>query len=104
LSATADTNDSTRTQTFTYDVLNRLASAHDGAHWGNTYAYDAWGNLQKVPGNPAGENFQYAADSNNHLVGYNYDAAGNMMNEGATAYVFDAENRITSAIEIYIRA
>ena len=49
--------DSTRTQTFTYDVLNRLASAHDGTHWGNTYAYDAWGNMQKIPGSPAGENF-----------------------------------------------
>ncbi|HEY6251340.1 MAG TPA: RHS repeat-associated core domain-containing protein [Candidatus Angelobacter sp.] len=89
--------DSTRTQTFAYDVLNRLASARDGTHWGNTYTYDAWGNLQKIPGSPAGENFQHAADSNNHLVSYNYDAAGNMTNDGATAYVIDAENRITSA-------
>jgi hypothetical protein len=41
--------DSSRTQTFTYDILNRLASA------ANTYSYDAWGNLwQKTPGAPAG--------------------------------------------------
>ncbi len=89
--------DSTRTQNFTYDALNRLTSAGDGSHWGNSYAYDAWGNLQKMPGSPAGENFQHAADTNNHLIGFSYDAAGNMMNDGTTNYIFDSENRITSA-------
>lgn len=89
--------DSSRAQTFTYDVLNRLSSAHDGTHWGNTYTYDPWGNMQKIPGSPAGENFQHAGDGNNHLVGFTYDAAGNMLNDGANSYTYDAENRITTA-------
>ena len=50
--------DATRSQTFTYDVLNRLISAQNAGtdctvnvlgglkkFWGNTYTYDAWGNL-----------------------------------------------------------
>ena len=52
--------DKTRTQTFTYDALNRLASAQNAGtncaatviggkteYWGNSYGYDAWGNLLK---------------------------------------------------------
>ena len=50
--------DNTRNQTFTYDALNRLISAQNAGtdctatvlggkkkFWGNTYTYDAWGNL-----------------------------------------------------------
>src|SRR5262245_19959309 len=50
--------DSTRSQSFTYDALNRLASAKNAGtdcnaivlegkkkFWGNNYSYDAWGNL-----------------------------------------------------------
>src|SRR5712671_2496678 len=50
--------DTTRNQTFTYDPLNRLISAQNAGtdcavnvlggnkkFWGNTYGYDAWGNL-----------------------------------------------------------
>src|SRR4029077_19744622 len=87
--------DSTRTQTFTYDVLNRLISAQDQTHWANTYTYDAWGNMQKVPVlNVAGENLQVSGDANNHILNYSYDAAGNMQSDGTYRYSFDAENRI----------
>jgi RHS repeat-associated protein len=92
--------DSSRTQTFTYDILNRLASAQDNAHWANTYSYDAWGNLwQKTPGAPAGENMNQTPDAVNHLSSYSYDAAGNMQTDGINGwtYVYDAENRITTA-------
>ena len=50
--------DTTRNQTFTYDPLNRLISAQNAGtdcnvivlggnkkFWGNSYGYDAWGNL-----------------------------------------------------------
>ena len=45
--------DATRSQVFTYDQLNRIASAQttsthatSAAHcWGETYTVDAWGNL-----------------------------------------------------------
>jgi RHS repeat-associated protein len=91
--------DSTRTQSFTYDPLNRLIMAGDNGHWANSYAYDAWGNLtNKTPGSPAGENMNQPADSNNHLSGLTYDAAGNVTNDGlGGVFVFDAENRIKTA-------
>jgi RHS repeat-associated protein len=91
--------DSTRTQTFTYDALNRLLSAGDNGHWSNSYVYDPWGNLyQKNPGSPAGENMVKVADTNNHLSGMTYDAAGNVINDGlGGTYVSDAENRIVNA-------
>lgn len=91
--------DATRSQTFTYDPLNRLVTAGDNGHWSNSYLYDAWGNLQKTPGSPAGENFQHAADGNNHLIGYSYDAAGNLLNDGINSfnYGYDAEYRLISA-------
>ena len=62
--------DSTRTQSFTYDALNRLLTAGDQTHWANSYVYDAFGNLtNKTPGSPAGENLNKTADTNNHLSG-----------------------------------
>jgi RHS repeat-associated protein len=91
--------DSTRTQSFTYDPLNRLITAGDNGHWANSYTYDAWGNLtNKTPGSPAGENMNQPADANNHLSGLTYDAAGNVINDGlGGVFVFDGENRIKTA-------
>ena len=89
--------DSTRTQSFGYDALNRLLSAGDNGHWANTYVYDSWGNLtNKNVGSPAGENLQKAADPNNHLSGMSYDAGGNVTNDGLShTFTYDAEKRIT---------
>src|SRR5205807_1268506 len=106
--------DQTRNQTFTYDPLNRLISAQNGGtdctkalpdghteYWGNSYSYDAWGNLLgKTPTKCSAENLGLTASANNRLQGgYTYDAAGNMMHD-ATAnlnYSYDQENRITGA-------
>jgi RHS repeat-associated protein len=98
--------DTTRTQTFTYDQLNRLSSASDNGHWGNTYVYDAWGSLlQKAAlgSKPLGETFGVSADAQNRLhvtagADYQYDAAGNMTyNASGMYYSYDQENRITGA-------
>src|SRR6476646_7346533 len=110
--------DNTRNQTFTYDLLNRLASAQNtgttcaaavlqnkSEYWGNSYIYDAWGNLlQKTVTKCGAENLSVTADAHNwiHASGtnYQYDAAGNMTYD-ATAptqtYSYDPENRITGA-------
>src|SRR5258708_2743467 len=92
--------DTSRSQAFTYDPLNRLTSAWDTSHWGNAYSYDSWGNLlQKnlMSGKPAGENQVVNADAYNHLIGYSYDAAGNMTHDDTNGlkYNYDQENRIT---------
>jgi len=106
--------DNTRSQTFTYDPLNRLASAQNAGtdcskttvngktdYWGNSYGYDAWGNLlSKSVTKCSAENLSVTAAVNNQLQGgYTYDAAGNMLHD-ATAnanYAYDQENRISGA-------
>jgi YD repeat-containing protein len=117
--------DQTRNQTFTYDALNRLASARNAGtdcsvtvlgglktFWGNNYTYDAWGNLigkslLQTPAPPAcaGENLSVTADGHNriHATGgadYQYDAAGNMTFNATPptqTYTYDQENRLTGA-------
>jgi hypothetical protein len=82
--------DATRSQTFSYDALNRLTSAQNAGtncaaltvngkteYWGNNYGYDAWANLtQKSITKCSADNFSVAALNNNQLTGYGYDAAG----------------------------
>jgi RHS repeat-associated protein len=110
--------DQNRNQTFTYDALNRLISAQNAGtncaatviggkseYWGNSYGYDAWGNLlQKNVTKCGAEGLTVTADGHNwiHASGtdYQYDAAGNMT-FNATAptqtYTYDQENRLTGA-------
>ena len=37
-----------------------------------------------------------SADAGNHLLGYSYDAGGNMTSDGVNTYVYDGENRVSS--------
>src|SRR5204863_6670259 len=89
--------DSSRNQSFTYDALNRLTSAQNAGtdcaqmivgsktkFWGNSYSYDAWGNLLgKSVTKCSAENLVLTAAANNQLVGYTYDAAGNMTSDAS---------------------
>ena len=107
-----------RNQTFTYDALNRLTSAQNAGtdcaatviggkteYWGNSYGYDAWGNLlQKTVTKCGAENLSVTADAHNwiHASGtdYQYDAAGNMTFNATPptqTYTYDQENRLTGA-------
>jgi RHS repeat-associated protein len=106
-----------RDQTFTYDLLNRVISAQNAGtncsamvlqnkteYWGNSYSYDAWGNLlQKNVTKCGAENLSVTADAHNwiHASGtdYQYDAAGNMTYDATASlsYTFDQENRLTGA-------
>src|SRR6185437_9470916 len=106
--------DRTRDQSFNYDLLNRLISAQNAGtncaastvnskteYWGNSYGYDAWGNLtDKTITKCGAENFHPGqASVQNQLPGYIYDAAGNMTSDptdGVSAS-YDPENRIASA-------
>ncbi len=105
--------DQTRNQTFTYDALNRLTSAQNAGtdcsvtllggkakFWGNSYGYDAWGNLLSMSVTKcSSENLNVTALANNQLSGYGYDAAGNMTYDptDGVAATYDAENRIGTA-------
>jgi RHS repeat-associated protein len=101
--------DSTRSQTFSYDQLNRITAAQttstyatSPAHcWAETYSLDPWGNLQSL----AGGNSQYTGcmyetgfsktpDGNNHLSGLTYDVSGNTASDGFNSYTWDAESQL----------
>ena len=90
--------DNTRTENFTYDPLNRIASGYSsGTQWGETFTIDSWGNLTNragVTGKTSYEPLNTSAGTNNQLSGYGYDVAGSMTSNGSTLYVYDAENRL----------
>src|SRR4029077_14945457 len=82
--------------TYGYDAFNRLASANATGQF-YTYAYDRFGNRWQQNGPHSS---QPGFDANNHMVpglGVTYDAAGNVTNDGTTAYTYDSENRIYTA-------
>src|SRR5260370_29560845 len=84
---------------YAYDTLNRLQSmsAPGDACSGLSWTYDAWANRtdQSVTGGSCNP-FHQPVDTNNKLSGaaYQYDAAGNMTNDGSHAYTYDAENHL----------
>lgn len=101
--------DQSRNQTFTYDPLNRLSSAQNAGtdcsvtvlggktkFWGNSYSYDAWGNLLgKNVTKCSSENLTLTVNTNNQLQGFSYDAAGNLTGDGSgNTASYDQENRI----------
>ncbi|MGC2741860.1 MAG: RHS repeat-associated core domain-containing protein [Candidatus Angelobacter sp.] len=109
---------SIQTTAVTYDALNRLMSAQNAGtdcsakvlqnkteYWGNSYGYDAWGNLlQKSVTKCGAESLSVTADGHNwiHASGtdYQYDAAGNMTFNATPptqTYTYDQENRLTGA-------
>jgi RHS repeat-associated protein len=94
----ANCRDTTRTQSFTYDVLNRIASAQSsGPQWGETFTIDPWGNLTNeagIAGKTNHEGLNTSAGPSNQLSSFGYDPPGNMTSNGGTTYIYDAENRL----------
>ncbi len=113
--------DTTRSQAFTYDALNRLSQATASTYavspahcWGESYQYDnqpsggAWGNFTAIGVASSSyngctqESLSLSVDSNNRInsSGYGYDTAGNMIiaPPAGTAYTFNAENQMTQAV------
>ncbi|MGC1614901.1 MAG: RHS repeat-associated core domain-containing protein, partial [Candidatus Acidiferrum sp.] len=100
---------SSRSQSFTYDHLNRIVTAGTTATtgtycWGYQYNYDAWGNLLAQAGWSPNYNGcseatmgSVTADVNNHISGFTYDLSGNTQNDGSIAYTYDAESQVKTA-------
>jgi RHS repeat-associated protein len=101
-----------RSQSFTYDELNRLKSAYtqttSGADcWGLEFGYDIWANLLSASKKSthtacSPPTLSVGVSGKNQLndSGFAYDAAGNLTNTpnpGGLAITYDAENRMTSA-------
>jgi RHS repeat-associated protein len=103
---------SNRTQSFTYDQVNRILSAGTSVTtgslcWGYKYTYDAWGNLTSQGGwtptysactegimNPV------TVDGNNHISGFTYDLSGDATNDGLYSYTWNGESQLKSAAGI----
>ncbi len=88
-----------RSETFTYDRLNRLSTAGStSSSWGDSYGYDSRGNLlSKTVTGQTGENWLQTFDGNNHLVGWGYDGSGNLVagSGGPVVNQFNAEDQWT---------
>jgi RHS repeat-associated protein len=90
----ADQLNPARTQSFTYDPLNRLSTASE-SRWGLSFTYDPWGNfLQQAVTAGSANQHQYTALSNNRLANFSYDPAGNLLNDSLHQYVFDGKSQI----------
>jgi len=113
--------DPTRSQTFTYDNLNRLFTAQTASThatspsncWAETYTYDPWGNLYAFGANTTTQStyigclqesgLAVTASTKNQLVGDCYDSAGNLVLNATCpggaftpTYNYDAENHLVS--------
>jgi len=82
----------------TYDDFNRLSTAvASNAGEGCSFGYDRYGNRwQESPSSGSCNSRPLSFTTNNRIVGYSYDAAGNELNDGTHTYTYDAENRILS--------
>ena len=100
--------DSSRTQNFTYDQVNRIASVKTTATtgqncWSYNYGIDQWSNLysaQPVAGyNCVQTTLSLTINTKNQITntGFSYDLAGNTLGDGLNSYAWDAENRLKSA-------
>ncbi|HET9180585.1 MAG TPA: RHS repeat-associated core domain-containing protein [Candidatus Angelobacter sp.] len=111
--------DPSRTQTYSYDTLNRILTAQTQGtlnssgqidcsilvvpggsqtkYWGESFTYDPWGNLTgKASTQCSAENTPLAANAYNQLAAYGYDVAGNLINNGGATYAYDAESELVS--------
>lgn len=96
--------DTSETQSYAYDNLNRISSAATQATsgndcWGQTFGIDVVANLTSMSVTQCGGGpLSASTDGYNHLTGtgYSYDHAGNMTGDGSYTYSYDAESRITS--------
>jgi YD repeat-containing protein len=85
---------------YTYDSLNRLASAQaTSSSWGQSYTYDGFGNLTDqtvIAGTAPAYHVVYDA-SKNRISGEAADANGNIGSGVFGGYAYDVSNRIVGA-------
>jgi RHS repeat-associated protein len=86
---------------FAHDDLTRLATVNCGTIWGQSFSYDAFGNISKtVLSGSSGTSFQptYATPSTNRIASLpsftpTYDANGNLTKDPQHQYGWDSEGR-----------
>ena len=90
----------TRTETYTYDELNRLKTVDYGDSETQSYAFDAMGNRSSKGDSSTGtEGYTYnAANMLTARAGNSYtnDAAGNTLTGGGRTNTWDSQNRLVT--------
>jgi RHS repeat-associated protein len=94
-----------RSQTFTYDELNRISTAQSQATsgtyaWGLSFGYDPWANLLSATVTQGSATMLSVTVNGKNQVtntGFAFDAAGNMTADGTNNYTFNAEGELTAA-------
>ncbi len=91
--------------TNSYDTLNRLTQANSAGaiQYACKETYDAWGNrTSEAPVGTPGyscSSISTPVNTTNHLSGYSYDAAGNLLFDGTNTLTYDSEGRLATATE-----
>jgi RHS repeat-associated protein len=101
--------DAARTQSFTYDEMNRVKTAltqgtTGSLCWGLDYSYDIYANLTTVALDPARPSCTWTTlnagiSTSNRITntGFSYDLAGNVLSDGSFSYTWDAESQLKTA-------
>jgi RHS repeat-associated protein len=110
VSSVTNVLNSSRTQSFTYDYLNRIISAQSTAIsgtycWGqsiptNGTGYDRYGNLLIINSTQcSAPTLSLSVNYYNQITnsGYSYDASGNMTADGLHSYTWNGEGLLKSA-------
>jgi len=111
--------DTTRSQSYTYDQVNRVATGAGSAYatspancWGEQFGYDTtgnWGNLLSITPISSAytgctqDSLSLTVSAYNRVSSLTYDTAGNVTTipgTGGGSYAFNAENLITSAASV----
>ena len=94
---------SNRTQQFSYDALNRIAtggttSSCSTSCWGLTFTIDQWGNLTTAAATGTATALNLNVNANNQITTapFTYDAAGNETADAVSTYVWNAEGQLTT--------
>lgn len=97
--------DTSRTQTFTYDNLNRVATGQSqatsgGNCWGQSFSYDRYANLTTISVTKCSAPvLSLSINTQNRITnsGFSYDAAGDLTADGTYTYTWNGENRLATA-------
>ena len=100
--------DTTRSQNFTYDQVNRILTAKTTSTsgpncWGLNFGYDQWSNLNSAAVSQCSAyTLSLTISANNQVTntGYSYDASGNLLGDGSFQYVWNAESQIKTAASV----
>jgi RHS repeat-associated protein len=91
--------DNTRSQTFTYDQVNRIITAQTPSSWSQSFTYDQWANLTAVAATGIAPPLALTVSANNQITtsGFSYDAAANETSDVTSSYVWNAESELKTA-------